>query len=94
MSGSESGKLSDECLNASIAQLVEQRPLKPMVGGSNPSGCTNETMKKRVLINLILFLISEKGFEGREQARAPRPRIGVRGNPSGCTKYEMEEVLF
>ena len=28
--------------DAPIAQLVEQIPLKDMVGGSNPSGCTGK----------------------------------------------------
>ena len=31
-------------MNAPIAQLVEQWPFKPLVGGSSPPGCTTDVL--------------------------------------------------
>ena len=47
-----------------IAQLVEQWPFKPMVGGSNPSAPTKKS--KDTLAVFFDFLVDAKGFEGRE----------------------------
>gem|GEM_PF-6851303 len=37
-------------LHGRIAQLVEQRPFKPMVGGSNPSAPTRKNRYRAVLL--------------------------------------------
>ena len=41
-------RFSLESIYASIAQLVEQRPFKAMVAGSNPAGCTNQKSFKKI----------------------------------------------
>ena len=43
---------------APVAQLVEQWPLKPLVGGSSPSGCT----RRENQVSLIETLGKCRGF--------------------------------
>ena len=49
-----------------IAQLVEQRPFKPMVGGSNPSVPTDDKIKHP----WVFYFFKCKGTEGFERAEA------------------------
>ncbi len=49
--------------SGSIAQLVEQRPLKAMVGGSSPPRSTSDNIRK-ILFCRIFYFFSEL-YEGR-----------------------------
>ena len=76
-----------------IAQLVEQWPFKPMVGGSNPSAPTNEKSKDTLVVFFDFFIDVKRDSKGASRKRAsasflcvaPRLRVGARRNPSAPT---------
>lgn len=67
---------------APIAQLVEQRPFKPMVGGSNPSGRTYVKTPLRV------FYFSPEGFERAEAKQDDFQQKVIAVCVDECEEYE------
>jgi hypothetical protein len=50
-----------------VAQLVEQRPFKPTVAGSNPAGGTYMHKKSCESMVFCLHIVSPTGFEESER---------------------------
>ena len=70
-------------MSGHIAQLVEQRPFKPMVGGSNPSVPT----KTKIPFGIFLFLCTE-GFERAEAKQVDFQQKGNAACVDECEEYE------